>query len=167
MTTVNAVNTYIVPTAAREVTMPSQPAFSARPPNVPTITGTGTVYQYGTDAMTEFFDQNADFDPATGILTSPVTGKYYFHTTSYVGTCTINTSCKVILITSNRSYQGATWKPADNQNESALCDVLADMDAADTATCSVVGTGEVADTEALDAISEGVVLSCFGGNLVC
>ena len=75
MTTANCLGTYIVPTANREITMPSQPAFlgiiSANDLNV---TGNGAVYVVGTNIdFTEIYDQNADFN-VNCTFTAPVTG---------------------------------------------------------------------------------------------
>jgi len=72
--TTNCANTYIVPTTANEITMPSQPAFSARAGAAQlNVTGDGTPYTV--QFATELVDQNNDFD-GTSTFTAPVTGIY-------------------------------------------------------------------------------------------
>ena len=167
MTTVNAVNTYIVPTVTREVTMPLQPAFLATAANAANVVGSiGVSYQYGTAAMTEIFDQNADFN-VNGTFTSPVTGQYVLIGAGYLEGCTINSACTIRLITSNRSYQNVTIRGASALDSAAICTVLADMDLGDTATCSIMGNGEAADTDDLITASGGHNVSYFSGFLAC
>jgi hypothetical protein len=79
MTTVNAVNTYIVPTTSNEVTMPLQPFFQGSITTTQTnVTGDGTVYNANSVAYTENYDVGGNFDAATGVFTCPVAGIYLF-----------------------------------------------------------------------------------------
>lgn len=140
MTTTNSINTYIVPTAANEVTKPSQPGFlgylSAQDNNV---TGDGTAYLVGStgNAMTEVFDQNADFN-VNGTFTSPVTGRYTLEAGVYLlGYDGTQTDASTDIFTSNGRYRIFQYNPANARtaaNETiASGGVLCDMDAADTA----------------------------------
>lgn len=164
MVTNNSTGAYIIPTAANEVTKPSQPAFLATAAAALNITGTGTNYQYGTVAMTQIFDQNSDFN-TNGTFTSPVTGKYIFRAVGYLTDCTNNFACIMRINTSNRNYQNNISTSPSPLDSSGLLTILADMDAADTAVCIVAGNGEAADTEDLLATSGGHNVSYFSGYL--
>ena len=170
MTTVNSVNTYIVATATNEVTMPLQPAFGAYLGSDDTnVTGNGTVYTLGTNvALTEVFDQNADFN-VNGTLTSPVTGRYFIECTMDLTTPAGNEIGGVHrIVTSNASYK-ISMNPDTYTNGSGgsygLCiHHTVDMDAADTATFTVEHLGNVADTSdirAPTAKGRGTVVSGF------
>lgn len=176
MTTANCLGTYIVPTAAREVTKPSQPAFLGIAAGVEANeTGDGTAFILGdTDvaaALTEIFDQNADFvaGSATGAtFTSPVTGRYRLHagifTATYDGS---QTSVAINIITSNGTYDVNRCNPTNMRDISNYLAsqglVLCDMDAADTATVVVTASG------GLKVVSIGVAgrATHFAGGLVC
>ena len=145
MTTVNAVNTYIVPTTNREVTVPSQPAFLAyQGTQDNNVTGDGTNYVLGDTnigtTLTEIFDQNADFVAGAlggAVFTAPVTGKYVLscgiHSGGYDGT---QSSRDNRVITSNGEYRGLKTNSTNTRNAaneiSSAAGIMADMDAADT-----------------------------------
>ena len=75
MATNNSINTYEVPTAARERTMPLQSAFVAYNNTLRTnVTGDNTNYTVIFEV--EDVDQNGDYDHTTGVFTAPVTGFY-------------------------------------------------------------------------------------------
>lgn len=126
-----------------EINYPLQPSFYAyQPSQASNVTGDGTTYTLGSTVdLTEVFDQNGDFDPRTGILTAPVTGKYQLNGRASIVGGTAITSYSNSIVTSNRSHglrvdfgAAAVLQNFDLSN-SSLCD----MDAADTATF-VVGT---------------------------
>ena len=78
MATNNSINTYEIPTAAGERTMPLQPAFAAYNNTLRTdITGDSTLYSVIFEV--EDVDQNGDYDHTTGVFTAPVTGFYIFN----------------------------------------------------------------------------------------
>lgn len=150
--TVNAINTYIIPTTANEVTIPAQPCFVATlNANDNNVTGNGTNYKIGTNvAWTEITDQNADFN-TNGTFTAPVTGNYCFATGVLLGDLAVaSTKGESHLNTSNRAYftetrnSGALRTPADTLGFTRI--YLTDMDAADTARFFVSDNGKGADT---------------------
>jgi len=167
--TVNSVNTYIVPTAANEVTMPAQPCFlgvlSGTDANV---TGNGALYVVGTNtAFTEIFDQNTDFN-TNGVFTAPVTGRYLLNLSIQADNLAAGmTQCHFDIITSNRSYYSANMAALTCMN-TATNDivfggsVIADMDAADTAYCQLNIAGGGGDT--VDLETQGTF---FSGSLLC
>lgn len=152
MTTNNAGNTYIVPTTANEVTMPSQPAFLGYlPSDDDNAIGDATVYTIGgVTALTEVFDQNSDFN-TNGTFTAPVTGRYYLTGRLYAdGGGAAITSSDFTLITSNRSYIDKGGVDVNRNELSGALNVTADMDAADTSTITercTCGGGKVVDVQ--------------------
>ena len=162
----NGATTHIAISATGEVNMPLQPAFLAIPANVDNVTGNGGVYQYGTVAMTEIFDQNADFN-VNGTLTAPITGRYYLSANGGLIGCTILTSFKIVIDTSNRGYSRVYYRPASPQDASSSVNCLCDMDSGDTAVVQVIGAGEGANTNDLRGTIGVVNYSHFTGNLEC
>lgn len=135
-------------TTAGERTMPLQPAFLAfLPLNDNNVTGAGAFYLIGTNmALTEIFDQNADFFPGSGaganaVFTAPITGRYYIsQQIAITAPDPAITGSQTVIITSNRSYRS-------NQSTTGTIiffnHTMVDMDAADTATFQIfiVGLG--------------------------
>ncbi len=167
MATNNCVNTYIVPTTANEVTMPSQPAFLAYlalGDDDLNVTGNGTLYQLGSgNALTERFDSNGDFN-TNGTFTAPVTGRYYLTASVLFLQAGAGTTADARITTSNRTYRyvdGCSTNVATNGSIAMV--TVADMDAADTATYSALVNGVGADTVDIDGSS--VLWTYFGGNL--
>ena len=151
MTTVNAANTYIVPTTNREVTAPSQPCFltwlTADESNA---TGDGTVATVGAiSGFTDVYDQNNDFSGTS--FTAPVTGRYFLNAHVLLVSAAAATSLITTLVTSNRNYTTLSCNVNIINNlgcsgVSFQTNVIADMDAADTAYYTIVATGIGADT---------------------
>ena len=146
--TANSVNTYIVPTTANEVTMPSQPCFMAwLDAQVDNVTGDSTVYTITYD--TEEFDQNNDFNGTT-TFTAPVTGKYMFiHNFNLDFDGASPTQSRLKFVASNRTYRYLSSDEATEvQNvETYNANVTVDMDASDTLTVTTQynGAGKVID----------------------
>lgn len=125
-----------VMTAAGERTMPLQPAFLAYNSAIDSnVTGDGTIFTIIFD--TEVFDQNSDFD-GTSTFTAPVTGRYLLgFNVALEDIGAAHTNGLVQTITSNRTYQTDNFSPTilDVSGDLTMGQVvLADMDAADTAT---------------------------------
>jgi len=145
MATNNAANTYITPDANNIVLQPSQPAFSAYlGSDDDNQTGAGTVFRIGdTDvgtALTEIFDQNADFTTgASGgaYFTAPVTGRYVFIAGITVDSVSTSNYEFNKVETSNRRYIICSWDGSAVVNAAdeifTGAHFICDMDAADTA----------------------------------
>ena len=141
------------------VTKPLQPAFQAQGTAQNNVTGDGTAV---TLVWSERFDQNADFD-GTSTFTAPVTGKYLIGlTTDIRGLAAANTVGIINLITSNLSYPLMNID-IGNIIQGALVigqgrTVVADMDAADTATVVLdVRNG----SQVVDVTTGGVFYGCL------
>ncbi len=154
-------------TAAGECTQPLQPAFSALfTTSANNSTGDGTQVNpvvFGT----EVFDQNADYNNSTGVLTAPVTGQYQlnFLMVFYNAAGTAFTY-QARLITSNRNYGVASLVGSVIEAGPTLAySQLADMDSGDTAQVSATVSGGtkivgIAGVNSADA-------SAFSGFLAC
>ena len=149
-------------TTAGSVTKPLQPAFLAFAPTAANITGAALAYQYGTSAMTVVYDQGGNFN-TNGTFTAPVTGRYNFISAGYLEGCTVGIGARMVIITSNRSYESGGFRTASNQDVTAIVSALADMDAADTATTTITGFGEAGNTE--DLLGGNGTYFC--GSLIC
>lgn len=160
--TVNAINTYIVPTAANEVTMPSQPAFLGRLSAADNnVTGNSTVYTLGTNtAFTEIYDQNADFTLNPATFTAPVTGKYELSMNLRVTGGVADGLLTCQIVTSNRTIEGHSIIIVALSGPGTQVSIVTDMDAADTATFTVIGTSQVADV--LDLLSGSLITYVCG-----
>lgn len=151
----------MVVTANGEVTLPLNSAFLGYiGSNDNNQTGDGTAYTIGTSvAFTEVFDQNADFN-TNGTFTAPVTGRYYLSGLVRLGTPSGGgEEAYITIVTSNRTYFGVTLPLQDrvtgfygaSTSVGFSLNILADMDASDTAvmkitastgakTCDVLGS---------------------------
>ena len=159
-------------TAAGEATFPLTPCFAAFMTTTQTnITGDGTQATVIFD--TELFDQNADYNAATGIFTAPVTGRYSFKAgVRYVDVTAAFTWQRFLLVTSNRTWDqgytnpGATF--ATSISPSSLgqqFSAYVDMDASDTASMDVNMSG---GTKIIDAGGDATNISTFfTGKLAC
>jgi len=145
------------------VTMPVQPAFSTTLASTATnVTGnSGTAYVIAWD--TEIFDQGADVSGAT--FTAPVAGRYLLTFFAQLNDMAAGaTRIRPAINTSNRVYNYDVGDiPVDaNARVGIHLSVLADMDAADTATTAITVTGLAGDTVDVAGVAE----SGFQGYLV-
>jgi hypothetical protein len=148
-----------------EINFPLQSAFLAYlASSALNKTGTGGSYTIGTDALTEVFDQNSDFN-TNGTFTAPITGRYHMSCGVIVGGCTACVGSIMQFITSNRTYGYSTGRAASAQNNGNVASVLADMDAADTMTVTIAAFGEAGVTD--DIIGGSEVNTFISGYLEC
>ena len=159
-------DTTITVSAANEVTNASQPAFFAYNSAVDSdVTGDNTVFTVIFD--TEVFDQNADFD-GTSTFTAPVTGKYRFSANiCFIGIASIHVYFLIRLVTSNRNYAGQNLVFTTASNVTILplsMDILADMDAGDTAQVTAMVPDQ---TKVIDIQGDASMQTRFCGELVC
>jgi len=143
------------------VTMPTQPAFCAKPSSNQTNIAHNTTIACGT----EIFDQNADF--ASSTFTAPVNGKYQLSFNIRLQDLQSNSSYVLINIsTSNRLYQHImALAPHVDGNvgfQHFSNSLLVDMDANDTALLNFQESG---GTTGQVTVSAGE--SFFTGYLVC
>jgi hypothetical protein len=155
-----------VMTTAGERTMPLQPAFGAylAATTANNKIGFNATYQLGTDALTEIFDQNADFN-VNGTFTAPVTGLYHLNSHWFSNNVTQSQFFTTQIVTSNRTYQVQTWRAAGAGNSGNTITDLCDMDAGDTAVIKVLCSGEAANTVGI--FGDAVIYTGFNGYLEC
>lgn len=150
-----------------EINYPLQPSFLAYLSSIQNNkTGNGAVYTIGTDALTEVFDQNSDFN-INGTFTAPVTGRYHLNSQIYFVGFSLLCYILVDITTSNRSYNSQRSRLSNSTwGDSVLSSCIADMDAGDTATVACSVTGEVGDTIDISGHATNA-LTYFSGSLVC
>ena len=159
-------NDTFIMTAAGERTMPLQSAFLAYAnANLTNVTGDGT--NYTVVFNTEVFDQNSDFD-GTSTFTAPVTGRYHFiYNGEWDDIAAAHTNSYTQIVTSNRTYQANNFDPgnfASGGNLGYHQEVLADMDASDTA---VFKTAVVGSTKVVDLVGAATMNTMASGYLAC
>ena len=150
--------------ANNEITMSSQPAFNAYA-NTQSNIAVGSNVNITFDG--ERFDQNSDFNTSTSTFTAPVTGRHYLKTGMYLQN--IDSAANYIqfrINTSNKEY--ITIISPDNFTSdinyySGTIDVLADMDASDTATVRITITGGAAQAD----VQANSSYTYFVGYLAC
>ena len=147
----------MVTSLAGGLNLPLQSAFLATAGAKANVTGDGTVYTMIYE--TEIFDQNADYDPTTGVFTAPVTGKYWL-SANVRPYDALAQQFEVKLVTSNRTYVVAEGSTFSGSFGSFTGTFLCDMDAGDTAyvTFTQFNGAKTVDTSAV---------SYFSGCLAC
>ena len=144
------------------ITKPLQPAFLAVPTGGSggtTNMSTNTTIVFGT----EKFDQNGDF--ASNTFTAPVTGKYQLNFMARVDQVDVDSNwSRLVLVTSNTTYESQIIDLGGLSGDPAYwmfnINVLADMDANDTAFIKYQQDGGAAQTDVTEQ-------AFFSGYLAC
>ncbi len=125
-----------------ELTMPLNPTFLVHISAATTANVTGDNTTYTIANNTEVFDIGGNYDTGTFTFTAPVTGRYFLNT--YIVVADLNSSMDTYLlriVTSNRNLSGPvyvnTTGAVPEGRQGREFSVIADMDAADTATTDV------------------------------
>ena len=157
-------NTLMIVDGVGHVTKPKQPAFcvtglDGNQDNV-SVGGVVTVKYYD-----ERFDQNSDYNNSNYTFTAPVTGKYYLHAQVYVnGVDSAASYYSLRVDTSNHDYVSIyNITHTDTNFLTFQIDVIADMDASDTATVGFLQPDGTAQTD----IADNTEYTFFCGHLVC
>lgn len=150
-------NRFLISTGGN-VTMPSQPAFLAKPSSNQSDIATGANITVALG--NEIYDVGSNF--ASNIFTAPVTGKYLFIFTLYGSQLDGDSSYfEIAIVTSNRGY-AIINEPSGSEDVYAggTVSVVADMDANDTAYARVaIGSGQ--------STFDITTSSNFSGALIC
>lgn len=148
----------------------SQPSFCAYNSSADAnVTGDGTAY--AVICNSEIWDQNSDYNNATGGFTAPSTGRYRFRGSVQLSNLGASHSQVFLyLVTSNRTYTLALFNPVNLRTGGsnivvAAGEVLADMDASDAAYLYVAVSGSTLTVQ-VDGYSSSINTS-FSGQLEC
>lgn len=156
--------------ASQRVTKPLQPAFLAYLGTTDSgVTGNNTTYTLGSgNALTEVFDQGGDFDvggSSAATFTAPVAGRYMLTVKFAITNISNFSQAGVQIITSNRTYELLeAYVPTSQSSVAREICILADMDAADTATYTIAVAGDGADNG--NAIGASDMRNAVSGYLV-
>ncbi len=151
-----------------EINFPLQSAFMAYMNTaVLNVTGDGTT-TYTVIFDTEVFDQNADFNLGTSTFTAPVTGRYKMNYSCGITGGTVINSSTNTMVTSNRNYTNPMPNGASaTTNCSGNIAVLADFDAADTATFTVLTNDTGGKIDDVNGLVGGNLRTWASGVLIC
>jgi len=132
------------------ITKPRQPAFLAHAASTQTNLSSGTKVNFAT----EVYDVRNNYNNSTSTFTAPLTGKYLLGFHLRLQSIDISASRYYFyIITSNRNYIVDIFTSDTNAFDGDLAywsvggDVVADMDAGDTATVAFYQTGGAAQTD--------------------
>lgn len=141
-----------------------QVGFLAQMSDVSNVTGSGTDYTVIFDV--ELFDVGSNYNPATGVFTAPVAGKYAFSSVVNCVGCTIATDFQFSLVTTAKTYYKSVARAAASTAECvSLSMPFVNMAAGDTARMKIQVSGEASDTVDLNGDAT-FAIAWFNGALV-
>lgn len=148
------------------LTLTANPAFSAvLNSTISNASGDGT-FVSPVIFNSEIFDQANNYNPATGVFTAPVDGKYHFNASVFWIGGTNMTQIEIQLFTSNRTIRNRFSQATSFTEFTALISQLVEMEAGDTASIRTYTTdsgGKVDDIYG----TAGEYWTMFNGNLEC
>lgn len=155
-------NTSMVMTVAGYQTLPKQAAFLAFSSSTQSnVTGAGATVTvvFGN----EIFDQNSNYNPATGVYTAPITARHRFSTNVLISDAAGTTHGQLAISTSNRAYLAPIYLVISGLIGCGG-EALADMDAGDVASITANAYGAGGNTADIDGTG-GQTYFC--GNIEC
>src|SRR5690606_23448367 len=134
--------------------------------NQTNVTGDGTAVTVGYNA--EIYDQSGDFNTSNSTFTASVTGRYLLVAAADVFNITSNaTAIEIHIVTSNRTYRAPFFTSGLAMNNYPLqVQVIADMDAGDTAIVQVMVNGEGSKVSDIDGTDALTMTTYFSGALL-